>query len=81
MTAPTDFPIPSDIEGFWMWDKMHCPKPQTTLTQDIFNSAISAGFTAGMEEFACPAGVVYRNLNTYAYMALVPQDLGDETIE
>ena len=81
MTAPTDFPIPFDIEGFWMWDKMHCPKPQTTLTQDIFNSAISAGFTAGMEEFACPAGVVYRNLNTYAYMALVPQDLGDETIE
>ena len=37
MTAPTDFPIPSDIEGFWMWDKMHCPKQQTTLTQDIFN--------------------------------------------
>ena len=81
MTAPTDFTIPSDIEGFWMWDKMHCPKQQTTLTQDIFNSAISAGFTAGMEEFACPAGVGYRNLNTYAYMALVPQDLGNETIE
>ncbi|MDA0262732.1 MAG: PEP-utilizing enzyme [Chloroflexi bacterium] len=81
MTAQTDLPIPSDMEGFWQWDKMHCPRPQTTLTQDLFNSAISAGFTGGMNEFACPAGVVYRNINTYAYIALVPQDLGEETIE
>ncbi len=81
MTAPTDFPIPSDMEGFWQWDKMHCPRPQTTLTQDMWNTAIGAGFTAGMDEFACPAGMVYRNINTYAYMALVPQELGDETIE
>ena len=64
-----------------MWDKMHCPKPQTTLTRDLWNSAIGEGFTRGMEEFACPAGVRYENVNTYAYMALVPQELGDETIE
>ena len=81
MTAPTDFPVPAGMEGFWMWDKMHCPRPQTTLTQDLFNSAISKGFTGGMDEFACPAGVTYTNINTYAYMSLVPQDLGSETIE
>ena len=79
--APTDFPIPSDLEGFWQWDKMHCPRPQTALTQDIFNSAISEGFSRGMDEFACPVGLVYKSINTYAYFTLVPQDLGDETIE
>ena len=81
MTAPTDFPIPSDIEGFHFWDKMHCPRPQTALTQDIFNSAISKGFTGAMEEFACPVGVTYVNVNSYAYITLAPQDLGSETIE
>ena len=79
--APTDFPIPSDLEGFWQWDKMHCPRPQTALTQDIFNTAISAGFTGAMDEFACPAGLQYKNINTYAYFTLIPQELGDETIE
>jgi len=79
--ASTDFPIPSDLEGFWQWDKMHCPRPQTTLTQDIFNSAISTGFSAAMDEFACPVGLLYKNINTYAYFALVPQELGGETIE
>jgi len=81
MTVPTDFPIPADVDGFWQWDKMHCPRPQTTLTQDLFNTAIGKGFTRGMEEFACPVGIVYKNINAYAYITLAPQDLGDETIE
>jgi hypothetical protein len=34
-----------------------------------------------MDEYACPVGVIYRNLNSYAYMTLSPQELGDETIE
>ena len=81
MTAPTDFPIPSDLEGFYFWDKMHCPRPQTALTQDIFNSAITKGFTRAMEEFASPVGVTYVNVNSYAYFTLAHQDLGSETIE
>jgi len=81
MTAPTDFPIPSDLQGFHFWDKMHCPRPQTALTQDLFNKAISQGFTGGMDEFACPVGVTYVNVNRYAYITLGPQPLGSETIE
>lgn len=81
MTAPTDFPVPSNLEGFWMWDKMHCPRPQTAITRDLFNTAITKGFTGAMDEFACPAGVTYINVNSYAYMGLVPQELGSETIE
>ena len=34
-----------------------------------------------MDEFACPVGVQYTNINTYAYISIVPFDLGDETIE
>jgi len=77
----SDFPIPADLKGFWQWDKMHCPKPQTALTRDLFNSAISAGFSGAMDELSCPVGVQYTNVNTYAYVAVVPFDLGQETME
>ena len=60
---------------------MHCPRPQTALTQDLFNSAISKGFTGAMDEFACPVGVTYVTVNNYAYITLRPQNLGSETIE
>jgi hypothetical protein len=60
---------------------MHCPRPQTALTQDLFNTAITRGFTGAMDEFACPVGVAYVNVNRYAYITLAPQDLGSDTIE
>ena len=44
-----DFPIPEGMEGFWTWDKMHCPRPQTPLTEDIFLAAVSKGFSTGMD--------------------------------
>jgi len=34
-----------------------------------------------MDEFACPVGVAYVNVNRYAYITLAPQDLGSDTIE
>ena len=76
-----DFPIPADLQGFWQWDKLHCPKPQTALTQDLFNKSVSEGFSAAMDGFSCPVGVEYININTYAYMAVVPFNLVGETIE
>ena len=78
---PSDFPIPADLQGFFQWDKLHCPKPQTTLTQDLFNSSVSEGFSSAMDEYGCPVGMRYLNINTYAYVTMVPFDLGDETIE
>ena len=76
-----DFPIPEDIEGFWQWDKMHCPRPQSILTHELFGDSVSEGFTRGMDQFACPVGMTYRSINTYGYMTIVPQDLGSETEE
>ena len=36
MTAqvPTDFPVPSDVTGFWQWDKLHAPRPLPPLDQE-----------------------------------------------
>jgi hypothetical protein len=30
-----NFPIPENLEGFWVWDKMHGPRPMTPYTQDL----------------------------------------------
>ena len=84
MTTPQgspDFPIPADIEGFWQWDKMHCPRPQTPLTEDFFLAAVAEGFTRGMDEFASPVGFHMRVINRYGYASIVPVELEGETIE
>ena len=76
-----DFPVPSDLPGFWQWDKLHFPKPQTTLTRDSVNPAVTSGFSGAMDELSCPVGVEYKNINTYAYISVIPFELTNETIE
>ena len=66
MTTRANFPIPADFHGFVMWDKMHCPRPQTALTEEIFLKQLSVGFTAAMDEFASPVGLAYQVFNYYA---------------
>ena len=67
--GPVEFPLPPDFQGFAQWDKMHCPKVQTPMSQDVFSRGVSKGFTMAMDEFACPIGVSYVAYNYYAYMA------------
>ncbi|MCH8309318.1 MAG: hypothetical protein IIB17_02330 [Chloroflexi bacterium] len=76
-----DFPIPEGIEGFWVWDKMHGPRPLTPYTQDLFIGDISIGFTRGMVEFDSPVGIQQMSVNSYVYMAIVPIPLEGETFE
>ena len=79
-----EFPIPSDFEGFGLWDKMHCPKVQTPMSQDVFSDGLSAGFTRAMDEFACPIGVTYRPFNYYVYLTTPMQasiEAGSEPFE
>ncbi len=75
------FPIPADLQGFWQWDKMHTPRPQTPLTDDIFLKGLSEGFTKAMDEFACPVGLQYATFNYYGYVNMCPQPLGSETFD
>lgn len=82
MTTQTNFPIPADFQGFVLWDKMHCPRPQTALTEDVFcKVGITQGFTGAMDEFASPLGMGYQVINYYAYAGFVPIDPGAEGIE
>jgi pyruvate,water dikinase len=75
------FPVPDDIEGFWLWDKIHATRPMTPLSDEMVFSPIGPGFTVALGEVACPAGMASRAINGYAYAAFYALDLGSETIE
>ena len=77
----SDFPIPSDVEGFWMWDKMHCPRPQTPMTQELVPSGWCEGFTRAMDAFSSPFGVKGTFINYYFYLSMMPLDTGSQTME
>ena len=78
---PGDFPLPPDLQGFWEWDRMHFPRPQTPVTEEILFPAVSQGFSMGMDEFAHPMALVCRVINYYGYIGMVPHDLKGETME
>ena len=79
--APTDFPIPPDVEGFWAWEKGHFPRPATPLTQEIIYKAITEGFCEAMAQWASPFGAECRAINYYGFFTVKPFDLGSEPIE
>jgi len=79
--ATSDFPVPSDLEGFWQWDKMHGPRPLTPMSQEMTFMPGIDGFTNAMHEFGAPVGFSARFVNYYGYMAVAPLDIGDETME
>jgi phosphohistidine swiveling domain-containing protein len=81
MTTATaiEFAIPSDVTGFWQWDKMHCPRPQTPLTQEFVLPGWTRGFTRAMDEWSSPFGVEHKMINYYFYLHAMP--LGDGSAE
>ena len=79
--VPADFPVPPDLQGFWEWDRMHFPRPQTPATEEILFPALSRGFSMGMDEFAHPMALVCRVFNYYGYIGMVPQELKGESME
>ena len=78
-TQNTDFPIPADLpEGFWNWDRIHCPHPTHQLEQELMLDTTAAGFTRSMDEMGSPFGVVSRLINNYSYLTFVPLDFKGE---
>jgi phosphohistidine swiveling domain-containing protein len=77
----TEFPIPPEVEGFWAWEKGHFPRPLTPLTQELLCTAISEGFSAAMDTWACPFGAQCRAINHYGFFTIKPFELGPETIQ
>lgn len=75
-TEAPGFPVPTDFEGrFLQWDKMHCPRPQTPMTEEVFLVNVSSGFSDAMDEFSCPVGLHYSVLNRFAFAEIAPFDM------
>lgn len=77
----TDFPIPADLEGLWLWDKLHCPRPLAPLDQDLLVGACITGFNRTMAEMGSIIRLGSRFINYYSYASFLPADLGGKSKE
>jgi len=81
-TGVSEFPVPADLDGFWMFDQVHAPRPLTPLSAEILLTGLSDGFRSAMREVGYPLGFAMRAVNTYGYIALLPhQEQEDEPDE
>lgn len=76
-----EFPIPTDLEGFWMFDRVHAPRPLTPLSQEILLPAFGDGMAAAFQEMAYPHGFAMRAVNNFAYLGFVPSAEHGEALE
>jgi hypothetical protein len=70
----SDFPVPADLDGFWMFDQVHAPRPLAPLSREILLAGLSEGFCSALREVGYPLGIVMRVFNTYGYIAMLPHD-------
>jgi pyruvate,water dikinase len=71
----TDFPIPADLEGFWIWDRLHCPRPLTPLEHELLVKSTGTGFTKAIGEMGSGIIAVCEMYNYYAYLCGVARPL------
>jgi phosphohistidine swiveling domain-containing protein len=74
----TDFPIPADLEGFWQWDQLHCPRPLTYLEHELLLASTGYGFSKAIAEMGSGIKAVTKSINGYNYLSGVPIDIGGE---
>jgi pyruvate,water dikinase len=74
----TDFPIPADLEGFWQWDQLHCPRPLTHLEHELLLASTGYGFSKAIAEMGSGIKAVTKSINGYNYLSGVPIDIGGE---
>jgi phosphohistidine swiveling domain-containing protein len=79
--VPADFPIPSDVEGFWAWEKGHFPRPLTPLSDELVLRVMEEGFSRAMDAWACPFGVKCRAINSSGFLTSTPFPLRTGTME
>jgi rifampicin phosphotransferase len=77
-TETTEFPIPADLEGFWQWDQLHCPRPLTVLEHELLLESTGYGFSKAIAELGSGLKAVAKSINGYNYLSGVPLDLGGE---
>jgi len=79
---PADFPVvwpqAEDADRFWAADRLHYPDPVTPLEFSVIAEAVDAGITQAARSYSVPLTVHDRHINSYLYVAVVPDDLSDE---
>jgi phosphohistidine swiveling domain-containing protein len=70
-TGLIEFPIPTDVDAFWQFDRVHAPRPLTPLSQEVLLPAFGDGITAAFEEMAYPHTFIMRAVNNFAYLGFV----------
>jgi pyruvate,water dikinase len=71
----TDFPIPADLEGFWIWDRLHCPRTLAPLEHELLVGSTGIGFTQAIGEMGSGIIAVCKMFNYYAYLSGVARPL------
>jgi pyruvate,water dikinase len=66
------FPAPDEIEGFWAFDKMHAPRPITTLSEYLITQTLAEGFTTAQAMYDSPVAVTNQHVNYYMYASFHP---------
>ena len=81
IAIPADFlvtwPRPEDAELFWAQDRLHYPDPVTPLEFSMIEGAVDAGITAAARVYGIPLTVLDRHINSYLYVAIVPDELNE----
>ena len=77
-TQQTDFPIPEDVQGFWMWDRLHCPRPLAPLEHELLLGGTEYGFSKAMGDMGSAIAAQARQINYYNYLHGYDRDLGGE---
>ena len=70
--VPIVFPSEQEIEGYWDWDKIHAPRPLSTLAGDTVVMSMGEGFTIAQHAFGSPLALRCRMVNNYMYGSFVP---------
>jgi pyruvate,water dikinase len=63
---------PEDARLFWMYERVHCPRPLTPLSHDLVQFVYQNGIGAAAEDLEFPIRARSRAINTYVYMAIYP---------
>jgi rifampicin phosphotransferase len=74
----TDFPIPEDVQGFWLWDRLHCPRPLAPLEHEILLGGTAYGFSKAMGDLGSAIAAQARLINYYNYLNGYDRDLEGE---
>lgn len=71
-TIDLSFPAAEDVPGFFVFDKMHAPRPIHPLSTDLVVHKLGLGFTEAQAEYDCPVVTGTIVANGYFYLGFNP---------